>query len=219
MSFPHATAVRSENNSRASKPVRTKEKHQSQENYSESYISEQSEKETSPVTERTEIVTALENKPTPSEEDKHSKLQSEIEHSAISETADALSPASIEQHVYISQLPNSYQQAIKQWLISPVDGSKDKLSGRDNLRKTIKRKQNSEVILKPEQSKTDSFPNIQAGNEQFKPRDLHLSVGNINLTIEEPASSKQQPSPTISKPVRREQSGSSRLSRQYVRVR
>lgn len=158
-------------------------------------------------------------KPTSPKESSPAKLRSTIEHSVITEKADSPSPASIEQHVYISQLPDSYQQAIKDWLTSPADGSKGQPGNQEKLKKAIKGKQNSKVILKSEQMKGDDLPVIQVENEQFEPGDLHLSVGNINLTIEEPETAKQQAPQTPSKPARRQPSGSSRLSRHYVRVR
>lgn len=141
------------------------------------------------------------------------------EPSMNSETAVSPSPASLEQHVVISQLPGSYQKVIKEWLVSPADEGRDQPTGREKLKASIKRKQNSRVILKPKPAKDDSLPDKKSGNEQLKTRDLHLSVGNINLTIEEPEPVNRQ-SPKISnKPARRQQSGSSRLSRHYVRVR
>jgi len=146
-------------------------------------------------------------------------LQTEIEQSIVTETGDSASPASIEQHVYISQLPDAYQKAIKEWLISPTNGSKKKTILKEDLKKAIQRKQHSTVVLKPEQHVEDAFVQINTENEQFKTGNLHLSVGNINLTIEEPKTVKQQAPQATNKPASRQSTGSSRLSRHYLRIR
>lgn len=214
----HETIVTVENNFIPRKQIQVNEKQQTQGKKADSVNLEKPEREASSLIKKMEIVTELESKSTGYEESLSAEPQTATQHSVVSDTAGSPSPALLEQHVYISQLPDSYQQAIKEWLVSPTDGSKNQVSGREKLKATVKKKQNTSVILKPESTKSDSFPDKQFGNEQFKTRDVHLSVGNINVTIEEPKQAKQQAPQATNKPVRRQQYGSSRLSRQYVRV-
>ena len=201
------------------KPAQAKERQQTREREAEPANIDRTKTDVSPLNKKLE--TAGESQPqTRSHEKARSAAKPPItEPSMHSETAGSPSPASLEQHVYMAQLPDTYQQVIKEWLTSPAEESKDPLSGREKLKASLKSKPNSRVILKPKPAAADFLPDKQIGNGQFKTRDLHLSVGNINLTIEEPEPVKRQ-SPEISnKPARRQQSGSSRLSRHYVRVR
>lgn len=212
----HETIVTVENNFVPRKPVQADEKKQTQGKKVDLANSEKPEREASSLLKKIETVTELESKPKGHDESLLADQQTVTQRSIISETAGS---PSFEQHVYISQLPDSYKKAIKEWLVSPTDGSKHQVSSREKLKATVKKKQNTSVILKPKPAKADSFPDKQIGNEQFKTRDLHLSVGNINLTIEEPKQVNQQPPKVINKPAPRQQYGSSRLSRHYVRVR
>lgn len=141
----------------------------------------------------------------------------QIEASSVSEQAPCAPVPSIEQHVYLSRLPEPYKKVIREWLTTPADGVKRKQGSLEQLHKNISGKQHSKVILKPESGK--DLPVVQNGVEQVRPGELHLTVGAINLTVQVPDQPTRSVPPVNKNVVQKQENGSSRLSRHYVNIR
>ena len=164
----------------------------------------------------TVTVSQPKNKPDGSNEAKSPNARADFAYAESKEKNPT--PALIEQHVYISQLPDAYQTALKDWLLGSGDADNNRPINKENLKKTIKQKQHSDVTLKADHKLARTLKEFHTTNES-QGGDLHLSIGNINVTVEETKPVKQQPQQSTDRPACKMYAGSSRLSRHYVKVR